>query len=176
MAVCAQQLKVTGIRRPILEAARPDVLPVFGAYFFGWVDVVDIQRAVIIKAALRTLAAKVLNQRQLAFPIARTLVDAVPVLVPVVAQAGIRAEARRAARAAILALSGVTPSVREVACLTAELPGSIANAIGVHLRRLAAVRACDFSLGGSHNDIIPKYFDIACRRIEDAQRQQRLFA
>ena len=176
MTVRAQQLKVSGIRCPVLEAACPDVLPILRAHLLGRVDMVDVQRAVVIESALGALAAELLNKRQLALPVARPLMDAMPVLVPVITQAGVRAEARRALRAAVLALAGIAPAVREVARLAAELPGAIAKAIGMHLRRLTAVRACDFSLCGSHDAIIPKYFDIACERIENAQRQERLFA
>jgi hypothetical protein len=51
MTVRAQQLKVASVSGPILEASRPDVLPILRADLFGRVYVVNVERPVIVKTA-----------------------------------------------------------------------------------------------------------------------------
>ena len=176
MTVSAQQLKVPRVRGPVFESTSPNVAPVFRPDLFARVDMINIQRAVVIEPTPHALATELSNQLRLAHPVARSFIDAMAVFVPIVAPAFIRTESRQTRSPAILAFAGIAPSVSEIACLPAEFTGAIAKAIGVHLRRLPAMRACDFDLGYTHNAIIPKYFDIACSRIDAAYRQGRLFA
>ena len=164
MTVRTKQLQISLVGGPVLKAARPCVLPVLWANLFGWVDVIYIEGAKVVKSAFNALPPKLKNERQLALPVARALVDAVPVLVPKVLHAWRGTKPVVAFLPAGFALSMLSPSVREVARLPAKLGALVLGG------RLPAVFA------SIHGYIITKYFDIACRRIEDAQRQQRMFA
>ena len=125
---------------------------------------VNIQGAEIIKAAFQAFATKLLNKGEFPFPVSGAFMDAMPVLVPIVAQASIRAKAIGAFLAACFALAGLTPAMREVTSLSAKLgPFMLPSWFPT-------------MFASSHGYIIPKYFDIACERIENAQRQIRLFA
>jgi len=164
MAISAQQLKVSSVGRPVLKAPRPHVLPVFWANFFGRVYVINIQRPIVIKAAASAPAAEVLDKSQFTFPIPRVLVYSVSVLVPKSAHAFVGAKSISALFPASFARSVFAPSMRKVAGLAAKFGAFV---FGDRIRAVGA---------RIHGDSITKYFDIACRRIEDAQRQQRLLA
>ncbi len=164
MAIRAKQLQIPLVGRPVFEPPRPRILPVLWANLFGWVDVVYIECAKVGEAAFNALSPKLKNERQLALPVARALVDAVPVLIPKVLQAWRGTKPVVAFLPAGFALSMLPPSVREVARLPAKLRTLVLG------DRLTAM------LASIHGDIITKYFDIACERIENAQRQARMFA
>ena len=161
MTIGAQQLQVSGVSRPILETASPCVTAPFRANFGLGVDVVYIESAVIFKSALNTFAAKLLNQFKFALPVARALMDAVSVLVPVVAQTAGRAKAVLTFLAARFAFASLAPTVGQIASLSAILRALMPT------HRLAAMFA------SIHGFIIPKY--LACERITNAQRQTKLF-
>lgn len=164
MAIGAEQLKIPFVGRPVLEPPRPSILPILGAKFLAWVYVVNIQRAEIGEAAFNAFAPEPKNESELALPVARALVDAMPVPVPEVAHACGGAKPVRALLSAALALSVLSPPVGEVARLSAKL------------RPLVLGDRVPAMFASIHGFIIPKYFDIACERIENAQRQQRMFA
>ena len=164
MAISAQQLKVSSVGRPVLKTPRPHVLPVFGANFFGRVYVINVQRPIVIKAAASALTAELLDERQFALPIPRVLVYSVSVFVPKSTHAFVGAKSISALFPAGFARSVFAPPMRKVAGLAAKFGAFV---FGDRVRAVGA---------RIHGAIITKYFDIACRRIEDAQRQQRLFA
>ena len=164
MAIRAKQLQVPLISRPVLESARPSILAVLWTNLLGWVDVVYIEGAEIGESAFNAFPAKLKNERQLSLPIARTLMDAVAVLVPKVLHTRRGTEPVIAFLPTGLALSLLSPAMREVASLSAKLGALVLG------DRLPAMFA------SIHAYIITKYFDIACERIENAQRQSRLFA
>lgn len=179
MAIRTQQPQVSGICLPVLESAGPCVLLIARPDFFAAVDVVDIKRTVIREATLDALPTKIPHQRELAFPEAPRLVRSVAVLIPVGLLASVGAKTVRALLAAFLALAFVAPSVGEVALPPAEPACPVLQSVGVHLVFAAAMGALHINGFRSHIEIIPhaepRYFDIACRRIDDAYRQGKLF-
>jgi hypothetical protein len=181
MAIRAQKPDVFFVGLPVSEASAPCVMTVFRPEFFGRVDVVDVQSAVVGESALGALPAKGVNQRELLCPIARVSMHVVAVLIPIVLLAARLTKPSFRWLAAFLAFAGVGPSVREVAGPSAEFPGAVFQAVRVHHRRLFAVLADDFNRLVSHVSkyiTAPerKYFDIACERIAAAYAQGRLFA
>ncbi len=142
---------------------------------------VNIQNSVVINSAAFAFAAKVFDKGKFSLPIARMLVDRMTILRPVSIPAFFRAKPVLAILAASFAGSGSFPASRQIACLAAVLAGSFSKPIQVHFKCLLTVLAGGFYSGLFHcasisEQIEPKYFDIALRRIEDAQRQSRLIA
>lgn len=162
MTISAQQTKVASVGSPILESASPCVLTVFCPNLFSRVYVVNIEGAVIIKTTLNALTAKLSYQFKFALPITGAFVDAVSVLVPVVKQAAARTKTVWAPFAAGFAFTGLAPAVSQITSLSAILSAFVPT------RWLAAM------FTSIHALIIPNYF--ACERIENAQRQTRMFA
>ena len=175
MAIRAQQSKVPAIGRPILESARPVVTAVLWPDLLFRVDMVNIKGAVIIKSTLGAFAAKFFNQRQLSFPIARALIEAMPVFIPVRLETRFGTKAIGTFLPTLLALARFRPSVREVARLIAVFTRSVAKPVGVHLTLFPAMSALNRFRRSSHVISIAQYFDIACERITNAQRQERMF-
>lgn len=176
MAIRTQQSEVSFILGPIFESARPVVRTIFWSNFPLRVNMIYIKGTVIAKTALRAFAAEFFNQRQFSFPIARTLVDSMAVQIPICLEACIGTKAGRTFIAALFALPRFCPSVRKIARSIAVFACPIAESIGVHLSLFPAMGAFNRFCRSSHGIMIARYFDIACRRIEDAQRQQRMFA
>lgn len=182
MAISTQQLNTVGIFCPVFKSPTPSV-PGFMTGFGFRVDVIDVERSVIIKPAVTTLPAKFLHEFKLALPIAWVLVNCCAILVPESLLAFWRTKLSRAFAAALSALSGAAPSGRKVTSLAAIFAGAVLDAIDVHLKRLFAVLAMARNTCFFHGSIIAKcnnisnsrYFDIACKRIEAAYKQPRLF-
>ena len=184
MTISAKQSQVTFIGGPILESARPSVLPILRLYLFGWVNVVYIKGAIVIISACYALPAKLLNKLKLALPIARPFVRLMAMLIPIIPVASRRAEAVIALLTALFALSFFSPPRSKVAGLLAILSGSIRNSIRMSFKRLRTMPANHFNLcvlshGNSYIKVFahytPKYFDVACERIDNAYRQKRMF-
>lgn len=184
MTISAQQPQVPLVCFPIFESPRPSILPIFGPYLLGRINVVNVERSVIRKSALNTLAAKFLNYFEFSFPVARVLVNRVTVFVPVILNAINRTKSIFAIGSAMLAFSVFAPSRRKITGLIAKFSSAIFDAIGMGLKNGFATGAfnvnfCAFSHAFDYITVYrraePKYFDIACERIENAQRQQKLF-
>ena len=156
-------------------------MPVFRPNFFGWVDVVNVERAVIAESTLRAFSSKLCNQREFPFPIAPTLMDFVAALVPMGFLTCRGAKPRLARHPAFHALSVFGPAMGEIARLSTIMAVAFADTVGVHLVQLATMAASAFNSRLFHSSKvaqhqhIAKYFDIACKRIEDAYRQPHLF-
>ena len=176
MAIRAKQSKVPAIGCPILESARPIITAVLWLDLLLWVDMVNIKSAVIIKPALGAFTAKFFNQRQLSFPIARALIEAMAVFIPIRLETRFGTKAIGTFLSALLALARFRPSVCEVARLIAVFARSVAKSVSVHLTLFPAMSALNRFRRSSHVISIAQYFDIACERITNAQRQERLFA
>ena len=181
MTVRTQKPNVFHVCRPIGKAPAPRELPVLRAEFLRWVDMVDVQSAMVSEAALDAFPSERRDEFKFSFPVARMPVDAVTVLVPVVLLAAILAKASLGRLATLSALSRVRPSVGDVAGLSAKLSRAIAKAVRMHRFCLVAMLTNDLNGCGSHTSKYTtpnkrKYFDIACERIDQAQRQARLFA
>lgn len=164
MAIRAKQLQIPLVGRPVLKSARPSILPPLWANLLGRINVVYVESAKVGEAAFNAFSAKLKNEGQLALPVARALMDAVSVLVPKVLHARRGTEPVIAFLPTGFAFSMLSPAMREVARLSAKLRALVLG------DRVPAMYA------SIHGDIITKYFDIACERIENAQRQQRMFA
>lgn len=182
MAIRTQQFEISGVCLPVAEATTPCVSS-FRTDLRRRVFVVDVKRPNVRKSTYDALPAQGFDQRKFAPPIARMLVDRRSILVPIGFGTNRRTELRRAVFAALPALAGAAPSRGHVASATAVFARSVAQSVGVHRRLLTAVRTGDFIRLRPHANGIakyyghakPKYFDIACRRIEDATRQRDLF-
>ena len=183
MTICAQQLQVADVGFPIAKTTVPSVAR-FGAHLRRRVDVVNVERAEIAEAASATSAPKLLDQSKLLCPPFGLLVKARAVLIAERFLAFQRTITDLARFPALLATAAARPAMGKIARLAAILPGSVSQSVGVHLGGLVATRANDRRGGGSHTANIAeycgfynaRYFDIACRRIEEAYRQPRLFA
>ena len=182
MAIRTQQFDVAGVRSPILEPAAPSVAGL-GAHLGSRINVVDVQRPEIREPALDTFTAERGDDGELALPIAGMLVDSGTIPVPISPRTFRRTKLRGAIFSTLATLSVAAPTVRQIAGLTAIFASAVAKAIRVHLSGLATVRAGNRDGLFSHGLTIakyiaaakPKYFDIACRRIEEAYRQADLF-
>lgn len=180
VAVCAKQAQIADVGRPITKTITPNTCPSFVTEFSGRVDVVNIKDAVIVFATHDASAAKFHDQRKFAPPIGRVLVLFEPMLVPVVLAALLRAKAMLTQASAPLARFLPFPSRGKITGPPAILPCSIFEAIKVGFKRLFAVAAGDCNSAFFHVINIFDWcakvnFDIACKRIEDAQRQSDLF-
>jgi hypothetical protein len=176
MAVRAEQTQVASVRGPVFESVIPGRGP---SGFSGPVDVVDVQNPEVSLSALHASAAEAFDKSHLPLPVSRMFVRSESVGIPVVAAAAVRAKAVLAFLSASLARSSALPSCSEIAVPSAVFRGAVFDAVGVCKERSGAIGAADFNAALFHGVIItrtrePKYFDIACRRIEDAQRQQRM--
>ena len=180
MAVCAKQAKVAFVSGPIAKAVIPYGRSAFVAELLRGVDVVNVENAVIAFSAVDTGAAQFGNQGELARPITRVLVFGEAVFVPVILAALIRTKAMLALFAAALAPLFSLPTRFEVAVPAAILPRAIFDAILMGFEGLRAIAAshcdrCLFHCRSITSRSAQCNFDIACRRIEDAQRQGDLF-
>ena len=144
---------------------------------------INVERAEVIKAASAARVAKMRNQGDLLRPPFGLFVEPRAVFVaehPLALQGAI---AHLARFAAVLATAAARPAMGEVARLAAIFSRAVAQSVGVHLGGLFTAGANDRRGCGSHAAIItnssgfykPRYFDIACRRIEAEYRQPRLF-
>lgn len=180
VTVCAQQAKVALIRSPIAKAVIPDRRSPFIAELLRRVDVVNVENAVVTFPAVNAGTAQFRNQCEFARPITRVLMLGEAVLVPVIFAALLRAKAMLTFATAALTPPCPLPTSGKVAVSSAILPRAILDAILVGLEGLRAVAAshCDRCLFHYPNIVSSAAhcnFDIACKRIEDAQRQGDLF-
>jgi len=160
-------------------------MPILWLNLFGRVNVVNIERPEVIEPAGFAFTAKLLNKIKFAFPVARPFVRFVTVLIPVITIALSRAKSVVALFSTLLALPFFAPPLRQITCPLAILAGSVCDSVRVGFKRRGAMSAnnvnlCVLSHVGSCVKVFahytPKYFDIACERIENAYRQSRLFA
>lgn len=186
MAIRTQQFNILGVGFPILEAPTPCVVPIFGAQFCAWINMIYIKCAIVFKSALHACAAKILDERQLSFPVSDLFVSRITIPVPIRIATTIRTKTSAARRTALQAFSGTPPSCSQIASLAAIFAGPFAQPICVHGGNAPTSSANYFDLLSSHKnslnavDIysiaeVAKYFDIACRRIEQAYKQRPLF-
>lgn len=181
MTICAQQPKVSDVRIPISEPTTPRPARLKLLDLSLAVDVVNVERAEVVKPARDALASERLDNGELSFPVSRRFVNASAVLVPVRSAAVGRAETVPTLFAAIRARLVRAPSRRQVALLPAIMARAFGKPRGVHLVGLAAVGAVggnrwfSHAVKVAHDRREPKYFDIACKRIDEAYRQPRLF-
>ena len=180
VAIRTQKSEVARIGSPVFKPIRPNP-SLLEPQFLSGINMVNIQNAVVINSAAFTLAAKVFDKSKFSLPITWMLVDGMTMLRPVSIPAFVRAKPVLAILAASFAGRGSFPASRQITCLSAVLSGSFSKPIQVHFKCLLTVLTGAFYSGLFHcasisEQIEPKYFDIACRRIEDAQRQGRLIA
>ena len=177
MAVCTQQPQIAFVRSPILEAVIPSAR---ASGLFAPVDVVDVKNPVIAFAAFHANPAKLAHKGNLPAPVAGMFVDGVAILVPVIDAALFRAKAMLANVATTLTGRLSLPSRGKVAGPVAVFPGTVLEAVKMGFKRLFAVAACDCNSALFHGRNIPLgqrkvNFEIACKRIEQAQRQGDMF-
>lgn len=180
VAVCAKQAQISCVRGPITEPVVPNAGASFVAQFLRPVDVVDVQNAKVIFSTFDAATTQLGDQRKFAPPIGRMLVQAKAMLVPMVLSALLGAKTMLAVSTAALAGRLPLPSRSKIASAGAILSCAILEAVEVGFKRLFAVAAGDCNSALFHDANIYRHrekikFDIACKRIEDAQRQGDLF-
>lgn len=183
VAVGAEQTKVSGIRFPISEPVTPNASSPLVSKFHRWVNVVNVKDSMIGLSAGYALTAKRINQLQFALPVSRVLMFCKSVFVPVISAASVSAKSIFTRFAALLARLIFPPSSRKVAVLTAKLASPILNPIGVYLKFPRAMFTDFRYLSFCAHGLSPnrdahystKYFDIACKRIDQAYAQGDLF-
>lgn len=177
MAVCAQQPQIAFVRSPILEAVIPSAR---ASGLFAPVDVVDVQNPVIAYAALHTNPAKLVHKGKLPAPVSGVLVNGMAVLVPVIDATLFRTKAMLASLTTTFTGRLPLPSCCKVAGAGAVFSCAILKAVKMGFKRLLAVAAGDCNSALFHDLNISSRlrnvnFDIACRRIDQAQRQGDMF-
>jgi len=183
MAIGAKQTQVAFVGFPVFKAVKPvsSALSFFELFFS--INVVNVKNSMVINAAFNAFAAKCSNQGKLFLPVLGVLMGRKAVFVPVVSPARIATKPVFTLFAAIFAGLFFPPSVRQVASLTAKLTSSIFKPVGVNLKLFGAVftalrHLCFLThlhLLNTYAHYKPKYFDIACKRIERAVSQGKLF-
>ena len=181
MTVSAQNPQISLVCLPIFEASGPRVMTAFGANFCAGVNVIDVQRSNVREAAAFALSSETGDQLKFLAPVVRVLRGAVSIPPRLLA---VRvAELCAALRAALATVSGAAPPSLKVTGLAAIFARPVFDPIGVHQGDSAAMLAGDFDFGASHAESLskfacaanPGYFEIACKRIEEAWKQPRLF-
>lgn len=180
MAVSAKQSQIASVRSPITETVIPHACSAFIPQLFRGVDVVNVENAIIALAAHNAASPKAFNQGQLSAPITRVFVRLKAMFVPVVFPTLIGAKAMFTFKPASLAGRLSFPPSGQIASLSAVFASPFFEAIKMHFKLLLAVAAshCDRCLFHYQNILYcaaKVKFDIACKRIEDAQRQGDMF-
>lgn len=157
MTIRAQQLQIPGIGRPVFEPAPPRVSG-FGLDLSRGVDVVNVERANVIKPAPNALAAKLFNKGNFLCPVFWVFVNCGSVLVPICLLALWGAVANLARLSTAFARAIAAPSVREVAPLATVFPVTVFNAVRVHECLLAAASAMNGNAFVSHARTIADFF------------------
>lgn len=179
VAVRAKQTQVALVRSPVTEAIIPDAGTSLIPKLLAWVDMVNIENAKVSFPTHNAGTPKLFNEGELPTPIRRVLVRCKPVFVPMIRSALGRAKAMLTFRAAPLASALPLPSRSQIALSPAVFPGAIFDPVKMGFKWFLAVAASYRNSALFHAlNIISRCakikFDIACRRIEDSQRQMRL--
>lgn len=177
VAIRAQEAKVAFISGPVFETVTPSAR---ATRFLRPVNVVNVQNAVVCFSAMDALSAKFFHQGKLPTPVSRVFVNGVSVLVPMSRATFSAAKTVLALASTPLAIFFTLPPRREIAVATTILPRSVFEAILMGLERLRTITAshCDGCFLHYRNITLNPTndnFDIACKRIEDAQRQGDMF-
>lgn len=183
VAVGAEQAKVASIRFPISEPVTPNTGSSLVSKFHRWINMVNVKNSMISLSAGYALTTKGINQLQLALPVSRVLMFCESVFVPIILSASVSAKPIFTRCSTLLARLIFPPSSRKVAYLTAKLSSPILNPVSMYLKFLRAMFTdfCDLSFcahgvpPNRHAQYSTKYFDIACKRIEQAYAQGDFF-
>lgn len=184
VAIGAQQTKVAFVGFPVFETVKPvtGTFPLFELLFP--INVVNVKNAMVVNSTFNAFPSEGGNQSKLFLPVFWVLVGCKAVFVPVVSSARVAAKPVFTLFAAIFARLFFPPSMGQVASLAAKLTGAIFKPVSVNLELFGAVftelrNLCFLShlyLLNTYSNYKPKYFDIACKRIEQAVAQGQLFA
>jgi hypothetical protein len=180
VAVCAKQSQIALVRRPIAEAVIPYTGAPLVPELLARVDMIDVQHAEIGLPAHYTGSTKFLDQGELPAPVRWVLVGLEAVFVPMRGTTLRRAKTVLALCATSLACALPLPSRFQVARPATVFPRAILEPIEVCFERLLAVSASYgdsalFHVRNISSRVLRNKFDIACKRIEDAQRQGDFF-
>lgn len=183
MAVCTEQAEVSGVRLPVSEPVIPNACAAIVSEFHRSINVVNIKNSMVGLTARHTHSPEGFDQFHLALPVSGMFVFCKSVFVPVILTAFIFAKSILALFSAVFAGLLFTPSGGEVTGLIAILSCAILYSVCMCFKAITAMFTDGINLSAfAHDDLLntcchfsTKYFDIACRRIEDAQRQSRMF-
>lgn len=147
-----------------------------------WDKMMNGKNPNILVTAQGALAAKALNQRELALPDAMTFLKIIAILVPECSLTISATETSGGRLSALLAHTGLRPSMGKITRHATVFPIATLDPVRGYIKGLATMLthawyAC-FLHGPSITHFVarrkPKYFDIAVRRITDAQAQIRM--
>jgi len=186
MTVSAQKAQIAFVRLPILKSPQPIPYPILWSDFSCCINVVNFKNAKIVNTAFAALCTKFIYEGNFSCPKFGLFMLFKGVFIPVILPASISAKALLFAnyfRVAIFAAIGFLPPILQVTGLRAVKAVTLINSILMDFIRNIAFFAIHFNFWFSHLNIIsfyrhlvkPKYFDIACKRIETAYKQPRLF-
>ena len=180
VTIGAQEAKVALVRSPVAKAVVPDGRPPLVPKFLGWIDVVNVENSVVALPTADTGTAQFGNKGKLTRPIARALVFSETVFVPMIFSALLGTKAMLAFIATAFTTLFSLPPRFKVTVPAAIFSSAVFNAILVSFKRCGAVAAndCYRCLFHALNILCISAkvkFDIACKRIEDAQRQGDMF-
>lgn len=183
VAVSTKQAEVSGVRLPVSEPVIPNASAALVSELHGGVNVVNIKDSVIGLPTGDAFTSQGINQLNLALPVSWMLVFCKSIFIPIILAALFSAKSVFTRGSALLAWLIFAPASREVAVLTAKLSGSILNSVGVYLKFLGAMFTCFRDLSFCSHGLpqnryfqySTKYFDIACKRIEQAYAQPDFF-
>ena len=183
VAVSTKKPKVSFVGFPVFKSINPVSRLFSFKNLCGRVYMVNVENPVVCFSTNNAFPPKFINKGKFLFPISRLFVNSKTVFVPIVLPAIFIAKSIFAFFPAVFAWLLFTPSVGQVTRLSAKLPSSILNSVSMYLESVSTVFARSFNLCflahiyllSRFVNCITKYFDIACKRIEDAQRQVDLF-
>ena len=183
MTICTQQSEVSFVSCPISKTTMPSPLAFFRPFFLCAVNMVDVQYAGIVYSAFAAFSAKLVNQCQFTFPITLSFMLSITLTIPICFSTNRITESCIGFFLALAAIPVMFPPVGKIASRTAILSCSIPKSIGMYGCRFPAVLTDNDGWFCSHSCIITihrtcselKYFDIACRRIEEANGKGSLF-
>jgi hypothetical protein len=180
VAIRTEQAKVSLVCRPVLQSVVP-VTRAFSLFeLFARVNVVNVENSVVAISALRALPAQCVHDRNLARPVARFLVFLEAVFVPVILAAFFRTKAMLAFTATAFTPTFPLPACFKIAVSTAIFTRPVFEAVLMGFKRCGAVAASDCYRCLFHGLNIrckraKVNFEIACKRIEEAQKQGDMF-
>ena len=192
MTISTKNFQVILISFPVYKAAAPSILSVFGGYFLGLVNMIYVQNTNVVITTLYALTAELCNECLLSVPyflfaffFALTIS-----VVPIGYSAFIRTKSSASRFAAVGTLSRPSPPIFEIAIhrtidrlFTGLLLVKSLTALFTY-SRLASFWAVGWQsslsfipryfINSSYYTIAIKYFDIAVKRISEAQLQIRM--
>jgi len=183
VAIGAKKAQVAFVDFPVLKPVKPVPGALSFFEFFISINVVNVKNSMVVNSALNAFTTKCSNKSKFLLPIFGVFVGCKAVFVPVVSPTCIAAKPVLTFFPAIFAWLFCSPSVSKIAGSAAKLSSTVFKTVSMYLKffRAMLTALCDLSffshinLHSTYAYYKPKYFKIACERIEQAVAQGQLF-